>query len=275
MGLGTGIGIGIQFSRGGGQSWESEWSARSLFWSDGSIVDNKLGVKYGSQDNAPALVDSYCLIMDVNDTIAFTSLAGWSIISKEGTATIEVNGNNILCTVAGSLYNLIMSDGTNLHYYPLSMGASTNCVDCGDVPIDGIIVCADLIWGLQSTFHKNIQGYNKYTYLRPRIFQNFVNTAAAGIPDGWTDMWSRAAASVSDGIVRCTYKSTMSDYYQCSVYKYNELVVGKKYIIVIRVRASKNTTIQIRFGSSTAGYQFNVTTEWQTYQTIEKTADQH
>jgi len=83
------------------------------FWSDGLIMNGKLNNLLLNQDNSPALVDSNCLLMAINDTIQFTSLSGWSVISHLGTSVIAISGNNILCTGAGTLYNLILSDGIN------------------------------------------------------------------------------------------------------------------------------------------------------------------
>ena len=257
-----------------GSSWSSYWNTRSLFSSDGTIEDGKLKNLIGSQDNAPSLVDSYCLTMAVDDTIAFTSLSGWNVVSKEGTAVVEISSNNVVCTTGGSLYNLIMSDGVNTHYYPLSMGAGVTCVDTGDVPSHGTIVCADLTWGLQFGFHKNIQGYNKYTFGKPTIFKDFVDTAAAGIPDGWTDMWAKGAASCpGEGIVRCTVNEAMTQDYHNSVYKYSQLTIGQSYVFMVRMRASKTLHVHIRMGSSLTTHLLNITTDWAYYTSAVKVAD--
>ena len=50
MGLSTGIGIGIQFSRGGGQSWESYWATRKPTGLTLSLIAG--GVKIDWTDNS-------------------------------------------------------------------------------------------------------------------------------------------------------------------------------------------------------------------------------
>lgn len=46
MGLSTGIGIGIQFSRGGGQSWESYWATRKPTGLTLSLIAGEVYVEF-------------------------------------------------------------------------------------------------------------------------------------------------------------------------------------------------------------------------------------
>ena len=219
----TFIGNTIVNRRGGGsQNWSSYWKTRSTFWSDGSIVGGKLLNLKSDQSLSPSLVDSNCLAIAVDDTITFASLVGWSIISHEGTAEIIIEANTVKCTSAGTLYNMILSDGTNSHVYPLAEGGYTIAFDTYSTPSHGTIVCADLTWTTQSTYHKNIEGCN----LRSRIDmlrQNAFVDGGSGIPVGWTDTYAKGGNSITDGVFRKTKNAAMTSYYMFSIYKtYNK-----------------------------------------------------
>lgn len=51
----------------------------------------------------------------LDDVLNFTDLTGVTIVSSEGTSTPSINGNNIEFT-AGTIWNLILSDGTHLTF---------------------------------------------------------------------------------------------------------------------------------------------------------------
>jgi hypothetical protein len=108
MGLATGVGIGIQFSRGGGQSWESYWAEKSLFWSDGTTADAgaTLVDNSGNGNNAvltdnlisnPGLEDDYASLYDNNPAVpAVTNERSNAIAPHSGTYSrhILLHGSN-------------------------------------------------------------------------------------------------------------------------------------------------------------------------------------
>lgn len=238
--------------------------SKSTFYSDGLIENNKLKAVYGSIYE-PALVDSNCLIMAIDDTISFASLSGWSIISKLGTATIIINGNTIKCTGAGTLYNLILSDGTNQHTYPLAEGGYTIAFDTYSTPSHGTINCASLLWGLQSEYHKNIEGYNTRTGI-DILRQSTFTDSGTGVPVGWVNAFGNATITTTSNVVRVT-KGNSTDYFRFNISKNSILTNGVTYKITIRIRGSvSGKVVQCRLGTTITAI-VTVTTEWQTLST--------
>lgn len=246
---------------------------KSLFYSDGTITDGKLTNLKGNQNTAPSLVDSNCIELAVNDTIDFDDLSGWLIISWGGTAEIEISGNSVLCTSDGTLYNLIMTDGINRHYYPLAEGANTLALDTGNLPINGTINCVALIWTTQDEYHKNIEGYNTRDGI-DILRQDEFTDSGTGVPVGWWDRYGKGGKTTINNVVRCTVTVGMTNAYHNSIYVNNLLNIGTDYKAQITIRASEATNINIRFGSGGASYNVAATTEWQTLETDVETADQ-
>lgn len=242
-------------------SWSSYWRALSTFWSDGTIEDGRLKDVLGRTEVEPALVDSNCLIIAVDDTITFASLAGWSIVSNLGTATIVIDGNTVKCTGAGSLYKMILSDGTNQHTYPLAEGGYTIAFDTFGTPSHGAIVCASLVWSKQDEYHKNIEGYKDRSHIDKFEQSVFLGD---GVPTGWTNTWGVCTITTTNNIVRVTTPAGgISNYYKFNVSRYATVTTGQKIRGTLRIRASEAMIIEIRGGSETSA-RINVTTEWQT-----------
>lgn len=267
IGIGKGLG-----TRNSDESLSSYWITRSEFWSDGSIIDGKLLNLKNDQTKTPSLVDSYCLVMAVNDTITFTSLAGWSIVSHGGTSVIIIEGNTIKCTTEGTLFNMILSDGSVNHIYPLAEGGYTIAFDTADVPSHGTIVCASLVWSTQSTYHKNIEGINTRTGI-DIVRQSTWIDSGTGVPIGWADTYAKGGNTTVDNIVRKTKTAGMTSYYMNSLFKTGILTVGKSYRCTARLRADGARNIHMRFGTGGAAQAQYVTTDWVTYTSATKVAD--
>ena len=258
MGIKIGIGGLPVFGRRGG--W-SQYKSSMAFWSDGVIVDGKLNNILGDQDMSPSLVESNCLTLAVSDTIDFTDLSGWSVVSSGGTATIEVSGNSISCTGAGTLYNMVLSDGTNQHTYPLAEGGYTIAHDTYSAPQHGTINCVDLTWSTQNVYHKNIEGYRDRSHIDNYEQSVFLGE---GVPTGWINPWSVCTITTNNNVVRVTTPAGgVSNYYKFNVSRSATVTTGQKIRGTLRIRASEAMIIEIRGGSETTAI-INVTTEWQT-----------
>lgn len=254
IGVGVGVGVGV----GGAPNI----LAKSIFLSNGIIENNKIKSIIGSA-HEPSLVDSNCLNIAVNDTISFTSLAGWSIVSKMGTATIGIVGNTVKCTGAGTLYNMVLSDGTNQHQYPLAEGGHTIAFDTYATPSHGTIACASLSWGLQREYHKNVEGFTTRIGIDTFKQSVFVDVNSDNIPDGWVNTWGNSVITTSNNIVRVT-KGNSIDYYRFSLYRNATVISGKTYFTTIRARANNSLILQLRIRNITTFQSVTLTTEWQT-----------
>lgn len=202
-------------------SWSSYWVTRSKYCSDGTIVDGKLLNLKGDQNTSPTLVESNCLQMAVDDVISFADLSGWSIISHLGTATLVIDGNDVKCTNAGTLYNLILSDGANQHTYPLAEGGYVIAHDTYPTPVNGNINCSDLTWGTQDNYHKNVEGHNFRDSFDVYNEANF-KTAGSGIPVGWENIYGPITSTVTDGVVRLEIQMRESPH--ILIIRYSEII---------------------------------------------------
>jgi len=248
---------------GGPFSWSAYWRGRGAFWSDGTIVDGKLNNTLGDQDITPSLVESNCLQMAVDDTIDFDDLSGWSIVSGGGTAEISIVGNSVKCTSEGTLYNLILSDGSDNHTYPLAEGGCTIAYDTFVTPVNGTINCVDLIWTTQDEYHKNVEG-NTYTDEALRFLDDDLTDAGDGLPEGYSDTYSNVIATIG-GVTKVTVPvGGHSAYHKHQITKLNSIESGKDYYVSIRVRQNVNRNFAIRLGSSGTQKVIAATTEWQT-----------
>lgn len=127
----------------------------------GSALDYTGRVPYNAK-----LVESSCGTFDgVDDEIQFTSLAGGTTItSYEGTATPTIDtGNNKITVTAGTLYNLVLSDGTTL---PIGEGYGTVAYDVSGGDNHGTLsnITESSFWAAtQDTHHYNIRnGFEEY-----------------------------------------------------------------------------------------------------------------
>ena len=259
MGIGIGIGLSPVFGRRGGLS---QYKSLMAFWSDGVIVDGKLNNILGDQEMSPSLVESNCLQIAIDDTIAFTSLEGWSLVLNLGTAEVEISGNNILCIGAGTLYKLILNDGENDHIYPLAEGGHIIAYDVCESPQHGTIVCVDLTWTTQNEYHYNVNGNNYRDSLIQYENDAFIDSDTNGVPDGWADTYSKGGVTTADGIVRVTKNASMTSYYHMNISLPSSLTVGKKYRVAVYARASKESLLQVRYGTAATINQQAITTEW-------------
>lgn len=145
------------------------------------VVGNPL--QYKGQVSYPAkLVESNCLSFDgVDDIISFTDLTGVSIVSYGGTSTLSINGNNIEGT-AGTVYNLLLSDGTHL---PCAEGEGNTVYDASGNNNHGTFING-VSWTKQNIYHYNFENIHyrqerKFDFSYDTIFglygnSTFVNT---------------------------------------------------------------------------------------------------
>jgi len=250
--------------------WLNYLINKSIFYSDGIINDNKLNNIKGDQDMAPSLIESNCLDMAIDDTVDFDDLSGWSIISSEGTSEIEINGNSVKCTSAGILYNLILNDGGENHYYPLAEGYHTIAYDTSESPSHGTINCVGDEWTTQDVYHKNIGGCN-YRDGLDAIRENDLVDAGGGLPNGFYFKFATPDATTIGGVTRITVPTGgFTSYYKHNVY-IDGIENGKDYRATVLIRGSSNRNAQFRFGSVIEA--FALTTEWQTIGSDANTAD--
>lgn len=256
------IGIGfsplMQKSLG---SWSSYWKTLSTFWSDGTVDDGKLKDVLGRTDLEPSLVESNCIQIAINDTIVFDDLSGWSLVSNLGTAVVEISGDTIICTTGGTLYKLILSDGTSQHVYPLAEGANTTAFDVSENPQNGIITCAELVWATQDEYHFNVNGSNYINYIDTFKQETFVD-GGSGWPAGWARTHSGCAYTTINNVCRVLVpEAGIANYYRFSLFKNAILESGKTYRVTMRLRGSKHTTG--RYLAGTAYTNIYISTAWQ------------
>jgi len=112
------------------------------------------------------VVESPCGNFDgINDKLSFTDLTGITIISSEGTSIPSINGNDINFT-AGTCWNLVLSDGTNLTFtekmgliiYDVSENNNHGTLTTSDV---------DAFWSqTQDSYHYALKnGFNKVKFV--------------------------------------------------------------------------------------------------------------
>jgi hypothetical protein len=78
----------------------------------GSTLEDKSGL-----NNDGSLVKSHCATFTTSTVLTCTtSLAGITVTSNAGTATISISGNTIICSVGGTVFNVLLSNGSILHF---------------------------------------------------------------------------------------------------------------------------------------------------------------
>ena len=148
----------ISSSRSGGGASQTIGSALSWTLSNKGYSTDELSSldKNITTVEDARLVESYCA--DMNNTtskISFSDLSGVTITSYDGTATLSISSNDIVATGgAGTVYNLLLSDGTLL---PLQK----SCYDISGNSNHG--ASTDLTWSTQDSYHYNtINGCDIY-----------------------------------------------------------------------------------------------------------------
>ena len=101
-------------------------------------------------------VKSFCLYLDVDETITFSDLTGVDIESSEGTAVLAKAGNTIKATSAGTVWSLILDNGAEL---PLQ----GSLYDISSEEFHGVSTTGDMFYR-QDTYHYNLNnGFDLYT----------------------------------------------------------------------------------------------------------------
>jgi len=199
-----------------------------------SIGGDKNGIIYGAtvdridysidksgNDNVIVPVKSYCAEFGSGDTIDFTDLTGVTVVSHDGTATLTVSGNSVVCTSGvGTAWNLLLSDGT---FLPLQ----GSCYDISGNGNHGTNNGCDLTV-VQDEFHYNLrkgfgQGGNAITD------KDFLNWSDPTVPDGWVKFGTHDATNfVEESPDGCRL---VSDGTSVSIYYSTSFTKGKIYEI--------------------------------------------
>lgn len=122
----------------------------------GSTVEDKSGL-----NNDGSFVKSHCgTITTATVLTCTTSLAGITVTSNAGTATISVSGNTIICSGNGTVYNVLLSNGSII---PFAEGAGTQVsTDNATTALVFNVTAGSIDWTTtQDTYHYNIkQGFS-------------------------------------------------------------------------------------------------------------------
>jgi hypothetical protein len=117
----------------------------------GSVVEDRSGL-----NNDGALVKSHLgTITTATVLTCTTSLAGITVTSNAGTATISVSGNTIICSGNGTVYNVLLSNGSIL---PFAEGAGTQVsTDNATTALVFNVTAGSIDWtATQDTYHYNM-----------------------------------------------------------------------------------------------------------------------
>jgi hypothetical protein len=123
-----------------------QWLFTSTGFSGTSTIEDR-----SSNNNDGTLVKSHCLTSDGTLVFTFSSLAGITITSDEGTSTLAIVGNTITAT-AGTVYHIVLSNGSVI---PCAEGSGTTAFDA--VNSLNATLSGTVDWtGTQDTYHYNI-----------------------------------------------------------------------------------------------------------------------
>jgi lysophospholipase L1-like esterase len=124
----------------------------------GSTLEDKSGL-----NNDGALAKSHCATFTTSTVLTCTtSLAGITVTSNAGTATISISGNTIICSVGGTVFNVLLSNGSIL---PFAEGAGTQVsTDSATTALVFNVTGGSIDWtATQDTYHYNFkQGFSYY-----------------------------------------------------------------------------------------------------------------
>lgn len=122
----------------------------------GSTVEDKSGL-----NNDGSFVRSHCATVTIATVLTCTtSLAGITVTSNAGTATLLIVGNTITCTLGGTAFNVLLSNGSII---PFATGAGTQtATDFATTALVFNVTAGAIDWtATQDTYHYNIkQGFS-------------------------------------------------------------------------------------------------------------------
>lgn len=122
----------------------------------GSTIEDRSGL-----NNDGSLVKSHCATFTTSTVLTCTtSLAGITVTSNAGTATISISGNTIICSGGGTVFNVLLSNGSIL---PFAEGAGTQVsTDFATTALVFNVTAGSIDWtATQDTYHYNIlQGFS-------------------------------------------------------------------------------------------------------------------
>lgn len=122
----------------------------------GSAVEDKSGL-----NNDGSFVKSHCATVTIATVLTCTtSLAGITVTSNAGTATLLIVGNTITCTLDGTAFNVLLSNGSII---PFAEGAGIQVsTDFATTALVFNVSAGSIDWtATQDTYHYNIkQGFS-------------------------------------------------------------------------------------------------------------------
>jgi hypothetical protein len=182
-----------------------QWLFTSTGFSGASAIEDR-----SSNNNDATLVKSHCLTSNGTLVFTFSSLAGITITSSEGTSVPLIVGNTIT-TTAGTIYHIVLSNGSIL---PCAEGSGSIAYDAIN-SLNGTL-SGTVDWtATQDTYHFNIlngfshlgrmDAINQYVTLTSNIIFNTTKFSIKAIyaPDLLTttqDIWGTATTNTQFAI---------------------------------------------------------------------------
>lgn len=158
-------------------------------------------------------VNVSCVYIDLASYISFPNISGLSLESYQGTSSIELSGNNIICTSPGTLYNIILRLGEIEYYIPLIEKEGFVIYqynNIGEVFI-GEIHTNDIVqfWsGVQSDFFHGLEfGCNvgrwsvlEEKYIDERTSTNLLTNSVFNSDTGWNKIGTGSATNIASSL---------------------------------------------------------------------------
>ena len=181
-----------------GINWSSYWATQLLFRSGSfDFADSKL-LDISSNGNDALLVGSYCGTAKIGTILTFSSaLAGdigdWTM-THQGTAVAVLELNRITFSTGGTIYDLLITNGTLSYHYPISENGYINSLHQITVfsvgaDVNNIVVTGSTLteWtaGTQNDYHYNLQHGGSKTSGELKDNGNFEGVFTSGLAAGW------------------------------------------------------------------------------------------
>ena len=158
----------------------------------------------GKTSYTPKIVNQPCLTSDGTQTLSFTNLTGINIVSYEGTSIASKSGNTITLT-PGTIYNLILDDGTLL---PLQESDGRTAYAIGGTAGNATIInylATNWTDNTQDSYARNaLLGYNNMSS-SGKLFTDFTNDL------GGVDYASGSALTLSHDVINGLLRLENSD----------------------------------------------------------------
>ncbi len=181
------------------------------------------------------------LYIDVTYSITFAGMdAEVTIVSHGGTATVSLSSGTLTCSVAGSLFDILLSDGT---FYACNQNTGNKILPNENGDIEGVLVgfTLDDDWiesALYGSTKHNELGYSVGVTTNVHLIENEADREFTSDTGFWVDN----NVVISGGV------ATFNDPTVCSLSKYTFLTIGKTYYV--RLGISRRTVGGINVNGS-------------------------